>query len=89
MSQYDDTNRGALFKNDRKESDKHPDYKGPLNINGTDGWIAAWLKTDKNGKKYMSLSWEPKQQSHAADPAQQGPQAKSQGYEDPSDEVPF
>lgn len=54
--QYDNTNRGALFKNDRKESDSHPDYKGQINVDGVDCWLSAWLKTDKNGKKYMSLS---------------------------------
>lgn len=89
MTQYDDTNRGVLFKNDKKESDKHPNYKGSLNINGTDGWIAAWIKESKDGKKYMSLSWEPKEKSHPADPAHQGPQTKSQGHEEPSDEIPF
>lgn len=30
MTEYDNTNRGALFKNGRKESDKHPDYRGDI-----------------------------------------------------------
>lgn len=60
MSNYDDTNRGALFKNDKKEKDTHPDYKGPMNFNGQEGWLAAWLKKSKDGRTYMSLSWDPK-----------------------------
>ena len=56
MPKYDDTNRGALFKNTRKESDKGPDYRGNLNVSGTEYWIAAWLKESKEGKKYMSLA---------------------------------
>ena len=56
MPKYDDTNRGALFKNTRKESDKGPDYRGSLNVDGEDYWIAAWLKESKEGKKYMSLA---------------------------------
>jgi hypothetical protein len=56
MTQYDDTNRGALFKNNRKTEEKHADYSGALNVNGTDHWISAWLRTDKNGNKFMSLS---------------------------------
>jgi uncharacterized protein (DUF736 family) len=56
MSEYDNTDSGALFKNDKKETDKHPDYRGSLNVGGTDYWISAWLKTSKRGVKFMSLS---------------------------------
>ena len=60
MSDYDNTDRGSLFKNDRKESDSHPDYKGSINVGGVDHWLSAWIKTSKDGKKYMSLSVKPK-----------------------------
>ena len=54
---YDNTNSGALFKNDRKETEKHPDYTGSLNVGGQDHWISALIKTSKDGtKKFMSLS---------------------------------
>lgn len=59
MSEYDNTNRGALFKNDKKETDNHPDYKGSLNVVGIDYWISAWIKQGRSGK-YMSLSVKPK-----------------------------
>jgi len=58
--EYDNTNRGALFKNDDKESDKHQDYKGQINVGGVDYWLSAWLKTSAKGQKYMSLSVTPK-----------------------------
>jgi uncharacterized protein (DUF736 family) len=58
---YDNTNRGALFKNDRKDKDSQPDYKGDINVNGTEMWISAWLSTSKAGKPYMSLSVQPKE----------------------------
>lgn len=61
---YDNTNRGALFKNDKKETDKHPDYKGKLNVNGRDFYLSAWLKTAKDGNKYMSLSVQEPTQGH-------------------------
>lgn len=57
--EYDNTNRGVLFKNDRKETEKHPDYKGSVNFNGQDCWLSAWLKDGKSGK-FMSLSVTPK-----------------------------
>ena len=59
--QYDNSNRGAIFKNEDKQQDNHPDYKGSLNVNGVDLWVSGWLKTSvKTGKKFMSLSVKPK-----------------------------
>ena len=55
--EYDNSNRGVLFKNDRKEKDTHPDYKGSYTDgNGAEFWLSAWLKKDKNGNTFMSLS---------------------------------
>lgn len=56
MTQYDETNRGVLFDNDRKESDKHPDMKGKLNVNGVEYWFSAWWKESKKGDQFLSLS---------------------------------
>lgn len=56
MSEYDNTNSGALFKNDKKESDNHPDYRGSINVAGTEYWLSAWLKKSKAGQTFMSLS---------------------------------
>jgi len=41
MSNYDNTNKGALFTNDQKGNEKAPNYKGKLNVNGKDYEIAA------------------------------------------------
>lgn len=54
--EYDNSNRGSLFKNDRKDDAKFPDYKGSLNVDGTDYWLSAWIKVSKDGNKFMSLS---------------------------------
>ena len=83
MSEYDNTNSGALFKNDKKVTEKHPDYKGNVNADGTDYWLSAWLKTDKNGNKYMSLSLQPKNED--AMPARPAPKK----VEPPADDLPF
>jgi uncharacterized protein (DUF736 family) len=79
MADYDNTNSGALFKNEDKESEKHPDYRGSINVGGTDFWLSAWLKTSKKGTKFMSLSVQPKNGAAKA-PAKQG---------DDSDGIPF
>jgi hypothetical protein len=58
--QFDNRNRGALFRDDSKASTDDRDYSGSLNVEGTDYWVSAWIKTSKAGKKYMSLSVKPK-----------------------------
>lgn len=59
MTEYDNTNRGVLFKNDRKTTDKHPDYKGNANLDGRDYWVSAWIKKGAKGT-FMSMSYEAK-----------------------------
>lgn len=59
---YDNTNSGALFKNDRKEQPTHADYRGSINIEGREYWLNAWIKPVKAdpSKRFMSLSVKPK-----------------------------
>lgn len=56
MTDYDDTNRGALFRNKKRENDKQPTHTGPLNVEGIEYWISAWTKESKAGEKFFSLS---------------------------------
>jgi hypothetical protein len=61
MSEYDNTNRGALFKADKRD-DADRDYSGMLNIEGVEYWVSAWIKTSKKtGQKFMSLSVKAKE----------------------------
>tara|TARA_R110000772_G_scaffold262117_1_gene381028 strand:+ start:268 stop:486 length:219 start_codon:yes stop_codon:yes gene_type:complete len=56
MEKYDNTNRGAMFKNDRKKSDTHPDLGGTIDVGGTEYFINAWKKESKTGTPFYSIS---------------------------------
>ncbi len=55
----DNTNKGIIFKNDYKEKETHPDYKGKINVDGTDKDIALWVKEGKKGKFFSVAISEP------------------------------
>lgn len=52
-------NSGALFTNDKKLKDTHPDLNGKITINGREFFLSAWKKTSKDGKGFLSLSIKP------------------------------
>ena len=74
---YDNTNSGAIFKNKYKESDKHPDLTGPLNVEGVEYNIAAWSNVSDSQGKYLKVSISKKE-----DKAGKGPSASVSGSTD-------
>ena len=87
MSQtYDNTNRGAIFKNDKKTTDNHPDYTGKLDVDVAEYWVSAWIKTGKSGK-FMSLSVKPRDERKPA--PRKPPPATDPVFEDDLDLPPF
>ena len=76
---FDRTNTGTLRRNDRKQKDTHPDFTGDLNINGTEFWLAGWIKTAgenaKNpGQKFFSLAVKPKEEQRPKTMAEMNPE---------------
>lgn len=66
MAEYDNTNSGALFQNDRKEKNSHPDFKGQCTIKTPDGelveyWVNGWEKEGRKGP-FLSLSFQIKEE---------------------------
>ena len=86
MTEYDDTNRGAIFQNKNKTTEKHPDRNGTLNVDGVDYWISGWLQKSKAGMPYMSLSVTRKEARTAEPDKQPGTQPVTEDFDD---DIPF
>ena len=59
--------QGSLFINEKKTSDKQPDYQGNVMINGKKMQIAGWKKQSKSGSTFLSIQIsEPREATTAA-----------------------
>jgi hypothetical protein len=78
---------GALFKNDRRETDNHPNMRGSCTIDGVKYWMSAWTNTiqqgDKAGERYQKLSFTRADDQPAATRAAPPPPAPE------DDDIPF
>ena len=50
-------NTGAIFKNENKKAENHPDYKGKVLVNNKEMEVALWMKTSAKGVKFFSASF--------------------------------
>lgn len=83
MTERDNTNSGALFKNDTEgKSENFPPYGGSINVEGTEYWVSAWVKDGKKGK-FFSLAIKPKDE-----PKQRTGGGNARGGV-PDDDIPF
>ena len=91
MAEYDNNNRGSIWKNEKKETDKHPDFTGSLNVNGVEFWVSAWKrKADANPKApALSFSIKAKDEAHkqGIDQAKAAIEPKKDDFKD--DPIPF
>lgn len=83
-------NEGSLFRNERKETDNHPDHNGSCKVTcphcgaTTEFWLAAWVNQMKTkAGKYFNLRFNPKNDQPVSKPASQ-PKP-----EDFDDDIPF
>jgi hypothetical protein len=86
MTQYDNTNRGQIWPNDKKQTDSHPDFRGELNVDGVMYWVSAWKRKPDANPKAPSLTFAlskkevPQETRRAAAPAP---------FDDFDDSIPF
>ena len=89
---------GRLMASESKRTQLSPDYYGEVainlknmsNVEVVDGLhifkLSGWKKQSKAGKTYLSLSVKRKGADSAATPK---PAAKSSGFDDMDDDIPF
>ena len=75
-------NSGVLFKSDKKDNERAPDYKGNITVGGQDYWLSAWIEEGKSGK-FMGLAVSPKEPM-----AKPSERSKATGF-DTDDSMPF
>jgi hypothetical protein len=94
MTEYDNTNRGSIWKNDKKETDKHPDFTGSLNVGGVEYWVSAWKRKEGAAAKAPALSFSIKPKDEPGRPTalavKSGVASKAVSQlDDMDDEIPF
>ena len=75
---------GSVFKNNRRDRDTSPNLTGSGMVFGKEVWINAWVKTDKNGEKWISFSFKEKEAKPQQDQAETKTAAQLT-----DDEIPF
>lgn len=85
MSQQNDIPRDefAIWKNTRKESDRHPDFTGSATINGVEYWVSAWKRGPDANPKSPALKGQFRRKEQK--PEQQA-ETKPAGF---NDDIPF
>tara|TARA_R100001594_G_scaffold113562_1_gene148441 strand:+ start:58 stop:297 length:240 start_codon:yes stop_codon:yes gene_type:complete len=74
-------NTGAIFKNNYKKAETHPDYKGKMNVDGKDKEVALWVRETKNGEKFFSMA--------ISEPYKPQPVAEELTKTEVDDDLPF
>ena len=75
MSEYNNDNRGAIWRNEKKATDRHPDFTGKATIDGVDYYVSAWKRGPDDNPKAPALRFTV---TPVADVAQKGIQQAKQ-----------
>ena len=86
--EYDNTNRGQIWKNEDRKSDTHPQFKGSMNIEGVEYWVSAWTRKPDANPKAPALTFSFKKKEDKQD--DQIPKTDSVSAVDEfDDKIPF
>jgi hypothetical protein len=75
MTDYDNNQRGVLFRNRAKrEGKKDSDYRGNATVDGVEYYLDAWVNEPKaGGDKFLSVKFKAKEQQAAKPIASEPP----------------
>ena len=86
MADYTNESTFVLFKNDKGDNPKRPDYRGKLYLGGEEFRLSAWIteKKDGSGEKYMRGKIDKA-------PAQSVPKPPAASFDNPAttEDIPF
>jgi len=80
---------GAVFKNNYKDNERKPDFKGEGNFSGIVFEVAAWERKDKNGNTYFSLKFSEPFNKEVNEQSNNKPTNESFTVTETEDELPF
>lgn len=96
MANHDNTNRGSIWKNQKKEKDTHPDFTGSLNVEGVEYWVSAWKRKEGASEKAPALSFsvklkdeQPNSEARQPSKNEAGNKSSKAGFDDFEDNIPF
>lgn len=89
MADFDNTNRGSIWKNEKKEKDTHPDFTGSLNVDGKDYWVSAWKRKEGAAARSPALSFSLKLKDGKPMSADRTPRPSGGASDDMDDMIPF
>ena len=65
--EYNNTNRGQIWKNEDRKSDSHPHFKGSMDIDGVEYWVSAWTRKPDANPKSPALTFSFKKKEDKQD----------------------
>jgi len=65
--EYNNTNRGQIWKNEDRKSDTHPHFKGSMDIDGVEYWVSAWTRKPDANPKSPALTFSFKKKEDKQD----------------------
>jgi len=87
MGNYDNTNKGQIWKNDKKTTDTHPDFKGSINIEGVEYWLSCWKRSPNANPNAPALKMSV--QRKEANQGQSTHQNQADTIANIDDDIPF
>jgi hypothetical protein len=83
---YDNDNKGAVWKNEKKTQDTHADWTGSATINGVEYWVNMWKRAPGANEKAPSIKFTvtAKERKETRNPVQknQGPEFEDSEFPD-------